>query len=150
MTDREIGGLVPRNLFGDIDPFRDLFASPFRLGRTVREPATGGAVGWTPLMDIVEDDDGYSVSLELAGANKDDITVECHESLLTIKGEKKSEREEKDDHRHYVERTYGSFSRSIRLPADASEEVRATFKDGVLTVVIPKAEERKARTIVVD
>jgi HSP20 family protein len=100
-------------------------------------------------MDIVEGSDHYTITVELPGASKDDVTVECHENLLTIKGEKRSEREEDEGHHHYTERTYGRFSRSVRLPSDAAEDVEATFKDGVLNVEIPKIEARKPRTVVI-
>jgi len=81
---------------------------------------------------------------------KEDVTVELHEDVLTIRGEKKSEREEKKDRSHWIERSYGSFSRSFTLPANAvAEEMKATFKDGVLSVEIPKKEAAKARQIAI-
>jgi len=110
----------------------------------------GPLAGWAPAMDIVENDESYAITIELAGARKDDVTIECHDNMLTIKGEKHSEREEKDEHRHYKERSFGSFSRSIRLPADASDDVKATFRDGVLTVEIPKVEAKKPRSVSID
>ena len=70
-------------------------------------------------MDISEDDDQFSITLELAGGNKDDVTLEVHENVLTIRGEKRSEREDKSEQRRYVERSYGSFSRSFGLPGNA-------------------------------
>jgi HSP20 family protein len=138
----------------EFDPFRDWFRSPFpgRLTRLLREPLSKGESPalWSPAVDLVESKEGYAISVELPGAKKEDVSVECHDNLLSIHGEKKSEREEKDEHRHYVERSYGSFSRSFRLPSDASaDRVKATFKDGVLTIEIPKAEERKPKTVAI-
>ena len=140
-----------RSLFG-VDPFRDFFDQPLRLSRVFDRPfgALSEGVNWSPAMDVQESKDAYVATVELPGAKKEDITIECHENVLTIKGEKKSEREEHDEHRHYTERTYGSFSRSLRLPADAADDVKASFKDGVLTVEIPKAAERKPRAVAIE
>jgi HSP20 family protein len=103
---------------------------------------------WTPALDVAESDAAYVVTVELPGAKRDDVTLEMNEDVLTIRGEKKSEREEKDEQRHYVERTYGSFSRSFRLPAHVDPEgIKASFRDGVLTVEIPKTEAQKPRMI---
>jgi HSP20 family protein len=149
MSDANQNVPVRRSLFGEVDPFRDFFDSPWQLSRLFRDRRPFGAEGdaFVPAMDLHETADGYAVTVELPGTKKDDVSVECHEHLLTIKGEKQSEREEKDEHRHYTERTFGRFSRSVRLPSDASDQVRALFKDGVLTVEIPKAEERKPRVV---
>jgi HSP20 family protein len=101
-------------------------------------------------MDIRESKGGYAVTVELPGASKDDVSVECHDNVLTIKGEKRDEREEKDEHHHYVERRYGSFTRSFRLPAGASDEIQANFRDGVLTIEVAKHEEEKPKVISID
>lgn len=134
-----------RSLWGEIDPFKDFFRMPgsSAVGRELRERA------WSPAVDVSENEGAYVVSIELAGARKDDISVECHDSMLTIKGEKKSEREESDEHSHYVERSYGSFTRSFRMPADTGDEIKASFKDGVLTVEVPKSEEQKPKVIAI-
>jgi len=103
-----------------------------------------------PAMDVSEADGHYAITVELPGSRKDDVHVELHEGMLTIRGEKKSEREEKKEQRRYVERSYGSFRRSFRLPSDADAgRLDASFKDGVLTITIPKTEEAKPRTIAV-
>src|SRR2546425_11521476 len=86
-------------------------------------------------MDVSENDDHYTISVELPGGRKEDFPVELHEGVLTIRGEKKSEYEEKKEHRCYGERSFGSFSRSFQLPADAdASRIDATFKDGVLSI----------------
>jgi HSP20 family protein len=106
----------------------------------------GGLV--MPAIDISEDDDSYVVTAELAGATKDDVTLELHDNVLTLRGEKRNEREEKKEHSRYVERTYGTFSRSFTLPANADgDRISASFQDGVLTVTVPKTAEAKPRTV---
>lgn len=147
-------GEVPAltRLFSEIDPFRDFFDRPLWASRLFDRPFGGASAGtiWAPAMDVTETRDAYVVTLELAGTSKDDISIECHEGVLTIRGEKKNEREERDEHRHYTERTFGSFSRTLRLPADASDEVKATFREGVLTVSIQKVAERKPKVVSID
>jgi len=139
-----------RSFWDESDPFRDLFRSPLRSGLMSRPWSEGMERAWSPAVDVVENDDSYVVTVELAGANKDDVTVECHDNVLTVKGEKRDEREEKDEHRHYVERSYGSFTRSFRMPANASEDIKATFKDGVLTIDVKKVEEKKPKVVSIE
>lgn len=138
------------------DPFRELelFSpwSPLRESRLARLfGETGAARGrLAPSIDIAEDDDRYVVTAELPGAKREDITIEMHDQLLTIRGEKKSEREEKKEHSRYVERSYGSFSRSFTLPANANaDHIKASFANGVLTVEVPKSEEAKPKVIAI-
>jgi HSP20 family protein len=105
-----------------------------------------GAV--SPATDITEDDGHYVVSAELPGVKRSDISVEVSDGVLTIRGEKKSEREEKSEKRRYVERSFGSFSRAFTLPSDADDKkIEASFKDGVLTVTLAKTEARKAQVV---
>ena len=139
-----------REAEAEMNPFRDFFQSPI-----MQRPSIWGGAGdvgsrWAPAMDIAESPEGYAVTVEIPGARKEDVTVECHDNLLTIKGEKRDEREERDEHRHFVERSYGSFSRSFRLPADASDDIEASFRDGVLTVEVRKEEEKKPRVVSID
>ncbi|APG43014.1 MAG: Hsp20/alpha crystallin family protein [Syntrophotalea acetylenica] len=100
----------------------------------------------TPSIDIYEETDAVVVKAELPGIAKEDVEVNVSENLLTISGEKKAEEkvERKDYHR--IERSYGSFSRSIRLPAETlADQAKASFKDGVLEIRIPKTEEAKQK-----
>ena len=150
MAQRDERSPAQGSALAEFDPFRDLFR-PSRLSRLMQDPwlEQGGHARWAPAMDVAESKDAYTVTLEVPGAEKDDVTVECHDGVLIVKGEKKNEREEEDEHRHYVERSYGSFSRSVRLPVDASEEIHARYKEGVLTIEIQKQEERKPRVVTI-
>ncbi len=99
-------------------------------------------------MDIHENDKQYIVTVEVPGGKKDDVTVEVQDGVLTIRGEKKSEREEKKEQRRWVERSYGAFTRSFSLPADAdADHVDASLENGVLTVTIPRTEAAKPRAV---
>jgi HSP20 family protein len=103
---------------------------------------------WRPSMDISETKDSLVAKVEVPGMEQKDIQISLQENLLTIKGEKKQEKEEKDERYHRVERSYGSFIRSIRLPVavDASKVV-ASFKNGLLTVTLPKTPAAKGTVI---
>ena len=143
---------VSRSILRELDPFGDMLRYPGEFSRLLRSPwGEGLETGqWAPAMDVAESKDGYTVTVEVPGAKKEDISVESHDNVITIRGEKRDEREEEDEHRHYVERRYGSFSRSFRLPPDASQDIRASFRDGVLTVEVPKQEEKKPRTVAIE
>lgn len=98
----------------------------------------------SPSFDVVETDDEIRVTAELPGMDEKDIEVTLEDNVLTVKGEKKEEREEKRGEYYLAERRYGHFHRSIPLPAGIAEDkVKANFKKGVLTVVLPKTEEAK-------
>ena len=103
---------------------------------------------WTPAVDIAEHDNEYIVKMELAGVSKDDVKINLESNILTIKGEKKQEKEEKAKNFHRVERSYGSFQRSFTLPTTVkSDKIDAVFKDGVLSITLPKLEESKPKQI---
>lgn len=105
-----------------------------------------------PRIDVAETDKEIKVTAELPGIDEKDVEVTLDNNVLTIKGEKKEEKEEKDKNYHLVERSYGAFQRSIPIDADVQgEKVDASFAKGVLTVVLPKspAEQRKAKKIAV-
>ena len=103
---------------------------------------------WEPTVDVTEDKDAVTVKAELPGVEQKDIGVSLQDGMLTIKGEKQQEKEAKDKRHHRVERSYGAFMRSIRLPAAVETgKVTATFKDGVVTITLPKAPEAKGTSI---
>lgn len=132
-------GLFPRSLGRLFD----------ELSREVGPVERAGAAQMVaPAVEIAEDENAYTVTAELPGVKKDDVHVEMSEGVLSVRGEKKSEREEKKEQRRYVERSYGTFSRSFTLPRDANpDQIDASFKDGILTITIPKTEAAKPRTI---
>ncbi len=155
---KETRGVVRWDPFRELEeltrgwPFRELQGRR-RFGRLLDEifgeaPVARG--GLSPALDITESDTEYVVTIELPGVKKEDLSVEMNEGILSIHGEKKSEREEKKERTHWVERTYGSFSRAFTLPPNAaSDRIDASFKDGVLTLKIAKTEAAKPKTIAV-
>lgn len=97
----------------------------------------------SPASEASVGDNAYHISMELPGVAEDDIELTCQDGVVTVKGEKKSEREEEGDTWYFSERQFGAFSRSFRLPPDADEDkVSAELKDGVLTVTVPKVEPK--------
>ena len=107
------------------------------------------AVGaWAPKLDFSETKDAFVVKAEVPGVEQKDISVSIQDQMLTVKGEKHKEKEEKDEKYHRVERSWGAFARTIALPAGVdTEKVNATFKDGVLSVKLPKTPAAKGTTI---
>ena len=104
---------------------------------------------WSPSADIAEREDAYVVTADLPGVSREDLKVRVVGTVLTVSGERRSEKEDKEEENyHLIERTYGSFSRSFSLPSGVREdEIAASFKDGVLTVMLPKSEAAKAKEI---
>ncbi len=103
---------------------------------------------WSPAVDIAEHEDEYRVNVELPGVEKNDVSITLESNILTIRGTKKQEKEEKGREYHRVERTYGSFHRSFTLPTTVkADKINATFRDGILSVTLPKAEEAKPKQI---
>jgi HSP20 family protein len=103
---------------------------------------------WMPAVDVSETGDKITVKAEVPGMEAKDIEIAMVGDTMTIKGEKKLEREEKEENYHTVERSYGSFTRVMKLPATVdADKVEASYKNGVLTVVLPKKEEVKPKAI---
>jgi HSP20 family protein len=110
-----------------------------------------GGMYWGPNVDIVENEDGYEIHAELPGVRQEDVKLTMNNNVLTLTGEKKQEVKEERDNVLRLERSYGRFERSFSLPTSVqSDKVRATFRDGVLQIVLPKAEQAKARQINID
>ncbi len=138
------------------DPFRELEDMSNRLNRVFGRPLARlepssemfTMVDWTPSADISETDTAYLIKAEIPGVKKEDVKVTIENGMLTIQGERKMEKEEKDKKFHRIERSYGSFTRSFRLPEDADESaVKAEFKDGMLNVTLPKSAKAKPKSI---
>ncbi|MBN2412078.1 Hsp20/alpha crystallin family protein [candidate division KSB1 bacterium] len=106
------------------------------------------SVAWSPRIDVKETKDAYEVMADLPGLKKENIEISVHENVLTLKGERKHEEKKEGENEYYMERSYGSFCRSFQIPSKVkSEEINATYKDGVLQLRLPKAEEAKPREI---
>ena len=138
------------------NPFKELEDMEKRLSsyfgrppaRTEGEKETISVAEWAPLVDITEDDKEYVIKAELPEMKKEDIKLNVHDDVLTITGERKSEKEEKGKKYHRIERSYGSFMRSFTLPEDADgSKVSAEYKDGMLKVHLPKSEKVKPKSI---
>ncbi len=137
------------------DPFRDIATLHERMNRLFDEAfaRTRGepselAGTWTPAVDVYEDPDKFMIVAELPGVSKDDVQIELKENVLTLRGERKFSEQFKDQTCHRMERAYGQFTRSFTLPAEVEPtKVEAKFKDGVLTVTVPKAAAAKPRLI---
>ena len=103
---------------------------------------------WAPALDISETKDAVMLKAEIPGMDSKDIQLSLQDQMLTLKGEKKQEKEEKDEHYYRSERSYGAFMRTVRLPATVDgAKVAASFKNGLLTVTLPKAPAAKGTTI---
>jgi HSP20 family protein len=141
------------------DPWRDfgslqerinkMFDDTIRSAGTVDEELATGT--WSPAVDIHETDDSFVLSADLPGLKKDDIQINVEDNALTIKGEKKFEEKVPRDKYIRVERSYGTFVRSFSLPQNVdSTKIKATFKDGVLDLTLPKREEARPKKIAVE
>lgn len=138
------------------DPFRELEDVSARLNRifgrsAVRADADNqmlAMVDWTPSVDISETNDAYLIKGEIPGVKKEDVNVCIQDGMLTIQGERRQEKDEKGKKFHRVECSYGSFMRSFRVPEDADEnKVKAEFKDGMISVTLPKSAKTKTKSI---
>lgn len=130
------------------------FEDPFRGFMLSRLPGTvdlGMSDTVVPKVDMYDKDDKIVVKVEAPGIKKDDIKISISDGMLNIKGEFREEDEVKDEDYYYSERSFGSFSRRLRLPSEVDEDkVKASFGDGVLNVELPKSSKSKPREIKVD
>jgi len=107
--------------------------------------------GWTPAMDVHEDKDNIYARIELPGMKKEDIDLSLHGDTLSVSGERKSESKVEEGEVYRAERFFGRFQRTVELPTPvAVDKVKAQYKDGILTVTLPKAEEAKPKQIFVN
>jgi HSP20 family protein len=134
--------------FGRLTDLRDEIDRLFDLplldtGRTARLFS-----GWTPALDLYEEKDNLVVKVELPGMKREDIDVSLHEGSLSISGERKSEETHKDADVYRTERFVGRFQRTVALPTPvAADKVKAQYKEGILTITLPKTEEAKPKRI---
>jgi len=137
---------------------RDLLTTQRELDRLFREafsPVSGetevSTRSWAPPVDIYETEEAIVLKAELPGIDPKDVEVRVEDNTLYLKGERKYEKEVKEQNYHRVERSYGSFARSFSLPNSIdAEKVKAEYKDGLLTLTMPKREEAKPKTIKID
>lgn len=131
-----------RGMQREIDRMFDGFF-PVRSGNGDTQPTA-----WAPRVDVVDNDDAYVVHADLPGVLKDDLKINYQDGVLSISGERKLENKESDENYVRVERSYGRFDRSFKLPQSVDvAKIEAKYNDGVLTVTVPKAEESKPREI---
>ena len=137
------------------DPFRDLNTLQDRMnrlfddaGRTWRSDEPSATTSWSPAVDIFETEGEIVVKAELPGMDRKDIALHLENNVLSIRGERRFEKETKEENYHRIERSYGNFSRSFSIPATVDEEkIRADYKDGVLKIILPKKEQAKPKQI---
>jgi HSP20 family protein len=123
--------------------FDDFFGRPFTRLEWTEE-------AWSPSVDVSETKDNVIVNAEIPGMNKEDVKVSVQDNVLILSGERKQEKEEKNANYHRIERSYGSFSRSFTLPTSVqADKVKATYKDGILKITLPKTEEVKPKEILI-
>ena len=140
------------------EPFRDAMTSQREFDRLFKEAFTPffgeGELStrtWAPPVDIYETADSIVLKAELPGVDPKDVEVKVEDNSLFLKGERKFEKEVNNENYHRVERSYGSFARSFSLPNSIeAEKVKAEYKDGLLTLTLPKREEAKPKTIKID
>ncbi|MCK4835685.1 MAG: Hsp20/alpha crystallin family protein [Candidatus Aminicenantes bacterium] len=139
-------------------PYRELFNLQEKMNQMFRNDFLQdidanelSMTSWSPLTDIFETKDEYVLRLEVPGMSKDDIQVEFNQDTLAIKGERKEEKEVKQEDFHRTERCCGTFTRSFNLPKNIDEKkIDASLKDGILELRIPKKEESKIKAIPIE
>jgi len=137
------------------DPFRDLSIMQERMNRMFEDAGRGwrgdepsATTTWSPAVDIYETENEIQVQAELPGVDRKDIALNLEKNVLTLKGERRFEKETKQENYHRIERAYGGFSRSFSIPAIVDEEkIRADYKDGILKIALPKKEQVKPKQI---
>ena len=127
--------------------FRD-FNRSFGMLRNEDDSSEVAEFNWSPLSDILENDDNFQIKLDLPGVDKKDVKISYSEGKIEISGERKNESKVEGEKYHRVERSHGKFFRSFNLPSEVKEDkIKADFKNGQLNVVIPKSEKAKPRMI---
>jgi HSP20 family protein len=131
---------------GEVNRLFDSF-----LGRPTAAAAGSAVRTWAPVLDMHETKDDLVLSFELPGVTDKDVSVSITGDLLTVKGERTFSHDSRGESAHHVERVYGKFERSVQLPMPVqADKVKATYRDGVLEVRLPKAEEVKPKAIKID
>lgn len=144
--------LLTRNRANDVFPFAPANSWENEMKRFFGELAPwSGEERFVPAIDVRESEDSYIVETDIPGMKKEDIHIEVADNVLTIKGERKSESEQKEKEYRRLERSYGSFRRSVQVPGGfRHDNVSAKFEDGVLRITLPKPEESKPKRVTVN
>lgn len=130
-----------QNLRSDFDSLFDNFFNDFGVN-------FNDSSSFKPKVNISEDEKNYYVDAELAGIKKENVSIEYSNDILTIKAEKKEEKEDKSKNYHRIESSYGTFARSVQVPNVNYENTKAKFEDGVLKITLPKREENKTKILI--
>jgi HSP20 family protein len=133
-------------------PFDQLSSLRDEINRLFETPAQNGGSDafntWSPALDLYEDKDNLVLKAELPGLKKEDIDISLHENVISISGERRNEKKYQAEQTSREERFFGRFTRSMKLPKQVDpNNIKAAYKDGILTVTLPKAEEAKPRHI---
>jgi HSP20 family protein len=149
--------LTTRRWGADVSPWHELENLGGRMRRWMDYPDFGTPLfktplfsedAWLPAVELVEEDSEFVLTAELPGMSKEDVHVSVDDNVLTLKGEKKTEREVAHDRMHIRERGYGTFERSFTLPRNVeAEKIRADFHDGLVEIHMPKGDAAKSRHI---
>ncbi len=143
--------LVRYNPLNEVSLFRNGFGRFFNDSFFNDSSDANQKKEWQPVVDIIKKDNKVIVTAELPGINKEDISIDVNDDVLTLKGERKYENEVKEADFYRKERVSGSFSRSFVLPAGVStEEINAEYKDGILTLEIPEAKKEEVKQITIN
>ncbi len=148
-----MNALTRWNPFKDMEELQRRLSSvfdlaPFRRNSLTNDEEIMTVPEWSPAVDIIEDDKEYLIKVELPEIRKEDVKVTVESGALTISGERKAEKEEKNRKFHRIERYYGRFVRSFSVPDDAEDsKVHAEFKDGILKVHLAKSEKSRPKQI---
>jgi HSP20 family protein len=136
--------------FGELEDFADRYARLFGTTSPLRDrlQLLDRNIEWKPAADIVERDDEFLIRAELPGVKRDDIDVQLENDVLTVTGERNLEESKETDKTHRIERFYGRFSRSFRVPPNVdTAAIKAETEDGVLTLHLPKTAEKKSEAV---
>ncbi|MBW2506183.1 MAG: Hsp20/alpha crystallin family protein [Deltaproteobacteria bacterium] len=141
------------------DPFRNMTTLQDRINRIFDETASRSQdyevevsqCDWRPVVDIYDSEKAIVINAELPGVTKDTITLDVKENILTLRGERKSDEEVRKENYYRMERCFGTFERAFTLPSTVDPaKITANFKDGILKIEIPKAEEKKPKQITIN
>jgi HSP20 family protein len=136
------------NPWNAFEAFNRAFAPLFSGDAATPDENETVARAWAPRVDILENETSYQVTAELPGVKKDDVEITVENNLLTLKGERKFEKDVNKEQYHRIERAYGTFARSFTLPNRVSQDqVQAKFDNGLLMITIPKAAEARPKKI---